>query len=263
MPNDDFPHSLKAPEAETPVPEPALEVMTRVLRLPTHSVREARAIVKMQLDRLSPVPLAETVYDLVLVRPEGAEGVFALGITRRAGLSGPAFADRRTVAVTRTVDGASVVFRFHNPDGVDDRERRLLQHAPKAAVIAVGVTALLMAAAFKADQWREHRLPEVAGEQREAALARRASDERTGARADWVALERADASSRLLCVMTRVRRARPDQSIPVLSLGADAKQVTVQTTAGASSDALTAAGARVGQAQGSGAEVVFGAGVCA
>lgn len=262
MPHDDFPHSLKAPREDAALQAPALEVMARTLRLPTHSARQARAIVKMQLDRLSPVPVAETVYDLALVRTDGADGLFALGITRRAGLSGPAFANKRTVAVTRTVDGASVVFRFRNPDGVDDRERRLLLHAPKAAMIAAGVTAVLLAGAFKADQWREQRLPQLAGEQRQAAQAQRAADEQSGARADWIGLERADAASRLLCVMDRFKRVDGGQAVPVLSLEADAKQVSARATAGSSATTLARAGAKLAKGQGPEADATFGSEIC-
>jgi hypothetical protein len=265
MPHDDAPLSLRPPlfDDATPTPEaPALEVMARVLRLPTHSTRQARAIVKMQLDRLSPVPVAETIFDLVLIRPEGAEGLFALGITRRAGLSGSAFADRRTVTATRIVDGADVMFHFRNPNGVDDRERRLLQHAPRAAMIVVGVTALLLAGAFRAEQWREQRLPELAAQQRETAQAQRAADEQAAARLEWTALARTDASTRLLCSMDRIRRAGAGQVVPVLSLNADAEKVGLRVGSGAAADLLARAGATVDRGEGGDTAVTFPAEVC-
>lgn len=264
MPHDDAPLSLRPPlfDDAPPTPEaPALEVMTRVLRLPTQSVRQARAIVKMQLDRLSPVPVAETVFDLVLIRPEGAEGLFALGLTRRAGLSGPAFADRRTVTASRVVDAADVMFRFRNPDGVDDRERRLLQHAPKAAMIAVSVTAVLLAGAYRADQWREQKLPELAAQQREAAQAQRAADEQAAGRLQWTALERTDAATRLLCSMDRIRRAGQGQIVPVLSLYAEPDKVGLRVGS-AAADVLARAGATVDQGDGAETAVTFEREVC-
>ena len=64
-------------------PPPPLDVMIRVLRLPTRSRRQARNIARLQLDRLSPLPPGEIVYDLVPLRQDGAETVFAMGILRR------------------------------------------------------------------------------------------------------------------------------------------------------------------------------------
>lgn len=264
MPHDDTPLRLRPhlPDEPPPTPEaPALEVMTRVLRLPTQSPRQARAIVRMQLDRLSPVPVAETVFDLVRTRAEGAEGVFALGIIRRSALAAPAFADKRTVLATRGVEGADVTFRFRNPDGVDDRERRLLQHAPKAAMIAASVTAVLLAGAFRAEQWREQKLPELAAQQREAAQAQRAADEQAAARLQWTALERTDAATRLLCSMDRIRRAGQGQIVPVLSLNAEAEKVGLRVGS-AAADVLARAGATVDQGEGAETAVTFGREVC-
>ena len=265
MPHDDAPLRLK-PAASAQAQQTAsvadLEVMTRVLRLPTQSMRLAKAMVKMQLDRLSPLPVSETAYDLALLRPEGSDGVFALGITRRASMLNEAFGNQRKVSAVRQVDGASVVFRFRNPDGVNPREQRLLRHAPEAALVALGLTAVLLAGAYRAEQWRAQRLPELAAAQREVARAQREADEMTGARAEWVALSRADAATRLLCVTERVRGANHGAIVPVLSLGADSKEVVLRLAGGASPDPLIRAGSKGDTGSEGGAAVTFGEEVC-
>lgn len=236
MPLDDLSLDLKPP----PAPRPGLEVMTRVLRLPTPSVRQARSIVRLQLDRLSPLPAAETLFDLVPLNKDAGETVYALGVLRRSALADPAFGAQRVVAVTRTVGGREVVFRFRNAGAVDDREARWLRHAPTAAMVCMGLAAVALAGQLRAEEWRERRLPEIAAEQRLAAREARLVAERTAARAEWMSLERTDAATRYLCTVTRVAGARPE-GVAVTGAVADAQRVTLTLTPGADAGALIAA----------------------
>lgn len=240
MPLDDL--ALDLPATSTALPAPALEVMTRVLRLPTRAPRQARAIVRLQLDRLSPLPAAETLFDLVPLRQDVGETVFALGILRRAALSDPAFASQRTVSVTRSVEGEEVVFRFRNAGAVDDREARWLKHAPRAALIGLGIAAVALAGQLRAEQWRERRLPEIAAEKRLVTRQARLAAQQVEARAEWTALERTDAATRLLCVAGRIGSALPG-GLQITSATVDARSVTLNLASSAPVPALVAAGA--------------------
>lgn len=260
MPLDDL--ALDLTPAPTPVP--ALEVMTRVLRLPTCAPRQARAIVRLQLDRLSPLPAADTLFDLVPLRQDGAETVYALGILRRAALADPAFASQRTVTAARSVEGQDVVFRFRNAGAVDDREARWLKHAPRVALVCLGLAAVALAGQLRADQWRERRLPEIAAEKRLAAQQARLAEQQASARADWVSLERADAATRYLCVAGLVGTALPG-GLAITSGAADPHTVTLTVGPGAQVSALVAAGAAppAGGDSSGGGSVVFPREVCA
>ncbi len=231
MPLDDLSLDLKPP------PAPELEVMTRVLRLPTPSVRQARSIVRLQLDRLSPLPAAETLFDLAPLGQEAGETLYALGILRRSALADPAFGAQRLIAVSKTVGGRDVMFRFRNAGAVDDRETRWLQHAPKAAMVCLGLAAVALAGQLRAAEWRERRLPEIAAEQRLAARETRLAAEQAAARAEWMSLERADAATRYLCAATRIAAARPG-GVAVTGAAADPQRVTVTLAPGSDAGAL-------------------------
>lgn len=240
MPLDDL--ALDLTPTPSPTPAPALEVMTRVLRLPTRAPRQARAIVRMQLDRLSPLPAADTLFDLVALRQEAGETVYALGIVRRAALAGDAFSAQRTVTVTRSVEDQTVVFRFRNAGAVDDREARWLRHAPRTALISLGLAAVALAGNLRTEQWRERRMPEIAAEKRLIAQQARLAEQQASARTEWTALERTDAATRYLCVAGRVGAALPG-GLAVTSAAADQHTVTLNHGPGSNVPALVAAGA--------------------
>lgn len=256
--------ALDAPTApDVPAaPRPEPEVMTRVLRLPTRSRRQARSIVKMQLDRLSPLPAAETLFDLAPMRQEGAETVYALGILRRRVLFDPAFADQRMVSAVREIEGVEVTFRFRNVGAVHDREVRYLKHAPRAALIALAVSAVALAANIRAETWREQRLPEIAAAQRLANQQARAAEQQTAARAEWTGLERTDAATRFLCVLSRVSEAAPN-GLAIVSAAADPQQVTLRTAQGADASGLSRVGAVTEGPATNGQIAVFPQAVCA
>jgi hypothetical protein len=238
------------------------EVMTRVLRLPTGSLRQARAIVRMQLDRLSPLPVASVLFDLVrLPSPPGAEIPYALGILRRSILRDPAFVNRRIVALARSVDGVEVTFRFRNAGAVDDRETRWLAQAPRAAALALGLAAVALAGQIRADQWREARLPVIAAEQRTAARAARDAGAQAAATADWRALDRTDAATRFLCVTGKIA-AVDRKAVAVAGFSAEAGQVRVTPRDADGAARLADAGGVPATAGAGAAPVTFGSEVC-
>lgn len=259
MPSDDSELTL-----ELSPPAREVEVMTRVLRLPTNSVRQARAIVRMQLDRLSPLPVQSVVFDLVRLQRTGGETTFALGVLRRSALLDPAFSNRRVVTLARSVDGSDVVFRFRNASAVDDRERRWLSHAPKAAALALGLAAVLLAGQIRADRWRELSLPAIAAEQRIAARVARDARDQSAALQDWRSLDRSDAATRLLCVASRI--AADDRAPVVLaSANSEATQVTLTPVDAAGGARLAAADGKPESIEGAAngpTPVVFGPEVC-
>ncbi|HYC98454.1 hypothetical protein [Brevundimonas sp.] len=260
MPFDDLALDL------TPAPpsRPELEVMTRVLRLPTRSVRQARAIVRLQLDRLSPLPAADTVFDLAPLRSDAGETVYALGVLRRSALADPALSDQRTVVVTKTVEGQAVAFRFRNPGVIDDREARWLKHAPKLALVCLGLAAVALAGQLRAEQWRDRRLPEIAAAQRLETRQVRLSGQRAAARAEWASLERTDAATRYLCAAGRIAAVRPG-GVAVTGVIADPRRVTLALAPGTEVAPLIDALGLPAPAAGSAgpAAVVFPSEVCA
>lgn len=235
--------------------------MTRVLRLPTRSRRQARAIVRIQLDRLSPLPASETLFDLVPLRPDGTETVFALGIVRRHALSDSAFQNQRAVTVRRDVDDADVVFRFRNANAVNDWETRYLKDAPGIAIIVVAVTALALAANLRADRWREQRLPEIATAHELADQRAVAFTEQAAAQLEWSGLERTDAATRFLCVLDRISRSVPG-GLAIMMATADADQVTLTLPQGGATGPLQSAGAVASEADPDSGKVIFPTEVC-
>lgn len=258
MPLDDLSLELRPALADA---GPPLEVMTRVLRLPTHSVRQARAIVRLQLDRLSPVPPTEVLLDVVRLRLDGAEGVFGLGLLRRAVLRDPAFASRRTITARRTLDGVDATFRFRNAAAAPDWEARWLARAPRAALVLLGVAGVMLAGQLRADQWRERRLPEIAAAQRAATVQARTGREQQAAQAEWLSLERTDAATRLLCVASRIGSALPG-GVSLTAASATSDRVTLGPAEAAGVAALAAAGGEAVAPDGASPSVVFPAEVC-
>ena len=215
-----------ADPAPEPAPEARLEVMTRTVRLPTASRAQARDIIRLQLDRLSPLPRADILFDVVPLDRQGGETRYALGVVRKAALDDPAFTRRRLVEVRRLVDGAEAVFRFRNPFMRSDWEPRLLRHAPAALVVCAGLAALMLAAADRSERRKERRLPEIA---REAVVARRAAEAETtriSSLTAWAGLEHGDAATRALCVLTRLEQTGAVWTVQGLRAGAEGVSIT-------------------------------------
>lgn len=255
MPLDDF-FDLTPPVA----PVPAAEVMTRVLRLPTASPRQARAMVRLQLDRLSPLPPSTIVYDLAMLRRDGAETVYALGIVRRTALDSGLNARRGGLQVRQKIEGVDVVFRFRDPAAGGDLEARWLKHAPRVALVALGIAAVMLAANLRAEQWRERRLPEIAAAQRlvtRGAIARRETGEAVEA---WSSLNRADAATRFLCVGSRIGAALPS-GVQATAISADSRTVTLTLAGGIAAD-LARAGGEAAPSNGASTQVTFPEAVC-
>lgn len=219
-----------------------IPVMTRLMRLPTSSIREARSIVRLQLDRLSPLPSAETVFDVVSVRAEEGQGVYAIGILRRAILSTPPYDARPVLSLTRDVDGRRVTFRFRNAGATSEMEARYLRHAPHALMMALGVAALALSVHTKVQDWHDARLPEIAAETRARNLAVREGGYQVEARSDWMALERRDAATQILCLGSRLGEV--DRPIAINHLRADADRVTLGARQDADQTRMRAAGAQ-------------------
>ena len=249
MSHDDLTLSLIPPPAmadAVDIPEPPrLEVMARLIRLPTRSLRQARSIVRMQMDRLSPLPMAEVVFDLVLIRAEGAETLYGLGIIRKGALADPAPGGKSIVEAHRTVEGHPLVFRYRSPNAVNDWELRWLKHAPTAAVLVLGLAAVLWAGQVRSDAWRERRLPEIAAAQRHAAKVARDAEQQSQARGAWLSLDRADAATRLTCVAAALQPAAPGQGLPVTSIQAAPDRVVLTAATDRFSKALADAGGAV------------------
>lgn len=233
---------------ETLAPAPAeggedrIPLMTRVMRLPTSSIREARLIVRLQLDRLSPLPPSETLFDVVPLQAEKGQGVYAVGILRRAILSSAPYETRPVLALTREVEGRSVTFRFRNGGATSQFEARYLRHAPHALMIALGIAAVSLSIQVKAGEWRDRQLPAVASQARAQNVAQRDSRNQTEARAEWMALERRDAATQVLCLGARL--AEFDPPAVVRQLRADADRLTVVSTSEADQSRLRSVGAQ-------------------
>lgn len=242
---DDRPLTLGAvpapPELTPSAPPP--QVMARLLRLPTTSRIKARAIVRLQLDRLSPLPPAETVFDLVMVRRAGTEGVFALGVVRKADLARPEFDGQRTILLNQEVEGVAAVFRFANPAGAGLKVPDWLRHAPSAAVLAGAFALVAMAAAHRSAAWTEQELPRIAAEGEARAAAALLATEQQAARADWGRLERGDAATRLQCVLDRLGESEGE--VALMGLTAEAGRVVLTLQAPVDEAALDATGAEL------------------
>lgn len=219
-----------------------IPVMTRLMRLPTNSIREARSIVRLQLDRLSPLPSAETVFDVVSVRTEEGQGVYAVGILRRAILSTPPYDARPVLSLTRDVDGRRVTFRFKNAGATSEFEARYLRHAPHALMMALGIAALALSVHVKVQDWHDARLPEIAAETRARNLAVREGGYQIEARSAWMALERRDAATQILCLGSRLGEV--DRPIAISHFRADADRVTLGARQEADQARMRAAGAQ-------------------
>ena len=220
--------------------EDRIPLMTRVMRLPTSSIREARSIVRLQLDRLSPLPASETVFDVVPLQAEQAQGVYAVGILRRALLSSPPYDTRAVLTLTRDVEGRSVTFRFRNAGATSEAEARYLKHAPHALMIALGIAAVCLSIQVKAADWRDQQLPAIASEARALNVAQRDNRNQTEARAEWMALERRDAATRILCLDARL--GEPERPAVIRHLRADADRLTVVTNTEAEQSRLQSVG---------------------
>lgn len=241
---DDRPLTLGAapapPEITPSAPPP--QVMARLLRQPTTSRMKARAIVRLQLDRLSPLPPAETVFDLVLVERAGTEGVFALGVVRKADLARAEFHGQRVIALSQQVEGASAVFRFANPSWAGPKAPEWLRHAPSAAVLAGTLALVAAAGAHRSAAWTAQELPRIAAEGEARAAAAVLATEQQTARTDWSRLELGDTATRLQCVLDRLNQGDGGQ-VALLGLTADPGRVVLTIQAPVNEAALAETGA--------------------
>ena len=233
-----------------PAPEPTLqaqlEVMTRIVHLPTGSRVQARSIIRLQLDRLSPLPVAEILFDVVPLGRQNDQTRYPLGVIRLDALNDPAFQRQRLLEARRSVDGADAVFRFRNPFVRSELEAQVLRHAPTALVICAGLAALTLAAADRAERWKARRLPEI---EREVVLAQRAAAAETARNAAvtaWAGLERVEAATRALCVLTRLEQT--GEVWRVQSIDAQAEAVSITFAPSTDTEHLRATGASVDDA---------------
>lgn len=261
MPNDDPSLTPSLPAQRECTGRPVLNVMARIIRLPTSSRREALKIVRLQLDRLSPIPVVETVFDLAMIDRELSQGVFALGLIRRSALSDPIHAASRQITVRQNVEGHAVIFRFRNASAASNWERRWLAKAPILAPWMAGVAVVTLAGAMQSGAWREVRATQAADDGREYELQIRRVRDQAGARRDWKDLETVDAATRLSCVLARVGPTQGPR-LGISRMSADADSVRMTLTHAADRDRLAVLGADTsGGAPGS-TTAIFGSDVC-
>lgn len=230
------------PEPEPVAAAPTPQVMARLMRLPTTSRARARAIIKLQLDRLSPLPVAETAFDLALVGREDTDGLFALGIVRKTDLIRPETRSRRTIALAQDVEGKRVVFQFRNPGWAGPGQPLWMRHAPRAAILAAAFAAVALAGAHRSSVWATGELPRLEAEGQARLAAARLASEQTAARAAWQKIDQIDAATRLTCVLERLDRPASGR-LTLLGLTADPDRIVLMLEGRVDAAALSAAGA--------------------
>lgn len=137
--------------AEAEAERAAASVFVRAVDLPTAALREARSAVRIQLDILSPLPVAETAWSLVTVGPaEGGRTRFAVGI-----IPVSVFDDdgegASVIELPGWLDGRSLMFRFEHPRLTDEKARRRRRWMTGGAVAGLCLVLLLGAATLRLD----------------------------------------------------------------------------------------------------------------
>jgi hypothetical protein len=262
MPLDDSPLTLvpESPGAAADDERSSLQVLVSIIELPTQSVRDARRMVALQLDRLSPIPAKAAVFDVALLPQEGGRRRVALAIARAIDLDRPEFKTLRRIAVRRLVENQRVSFSFKNPYADPLGDVRLLHRAPQACLVLLPIALISLAGAYRIDQWATSTRAARA-DQEQAALQKAISlRQQSLARAAWRSLERTDGSTKILCVLTRIGNGAPS-ALPIVNLIAEPTRVVVATTAPEGTTRLRSAGATI-EAQGDRLTGAFGQEVC-
>ncbi len=119
------------------------DVYACAVELPVSSVRRARSAVALQLDRLSPLPVADVAFDVAALGP-GRPGStrFALGIIARAAFEppdAPALLHRQV-----EFEGRRLAFRFRDPGRVQERtdSRRVVGGLVSILALCTGLVLL-------------------------------------------------------------------------------------------------------------------------
>lgn len=189
-------------------PSPALglepaSVLVRTLVLPTTSLKRAAQAVRLQLDRLSPAPESEILYDLAMVG-EGADGggaTWAVAFARRTAVARACAAlERPSVAVEKTVAGREVTFRFRDPSGGFVGRPAWAPWAAPAAAIGFAVAVLLGAIDISIREELTS-LRADGGAKATADRAWREASDRDVAVRSWLASSRDSADAMVLCAM--------------------------------------------------------------
>ena len=129
--------------AEAEADRAAASVFVRAIDLPTASLREARAAVRIQLDILSPLPLAETAWSLIGVGPaEGGRTRYAVGIIP-VSLFDEEGGQASVIELPGWLYGRSLMFRFEHPRLTDEKAQARLRWMRRAAVSGLCLAMLL------------------------------------------------------------------------------------------------------------------------
>jgi hypothetical protein len=201
-----------------------LTVIVRKLRLPTSQIRQVRRMVALQLDRLSPLPGREVTFD-VQPASDTVSQQWIVAIVRRSDLAACASGQRR-IEIRRSFEGRDRVFRFRNPLGMSALEARLLPHAPMAFLMALSIAALALAGADRVQTWRDTRTVEIVRDAQVENRMRRIGNQQAQAQTAWMSTQRADAATRLLCILARLESA--GEALTLAQLSADEERVNIQ-----------------------------------
>ena len=244
---------------------PKLRVFVRVVSLPTTKLARARAAVELQLDRLSPVPRDEVVFDVApLGASVGAATRYAVGIVGRDDLTaaGALFPEQAFLRESATADGVAAQFRFRNPVFLDHQNGRLISLGVNAVVLISAVVVLLTAIDYRLGRELARAQQRAStSEARLEALHRRIADQNS-VWADWRSATEHDLPGAASCAFEHLRRAGHEVRLSSMSSSSGAVNVTFASMA-VSAELLSAPGITwIGPRRGAGATVSISREAC-
>lgn len=232
---------LTPPASATATPIPARpaapaapDLFVQAVDLPVAALKDARAAVALQLDRMSPLPPGEGVAAVALIGPAEANLTrYAVAIAPLAIFTPvPGGRPLRRVWVDGALDGETYRFRFDHPETAGERAEGVRGHLQVVAVSALCLILILGGASIGLDQRLADDQDQLARTQAGVAAARRQAQAQSSAARRWAQLGETNQASRVGCVFDRLGSGQGRAYLSALSITPSLITVDYSSTPG-------------------------------
>jgi len=187
-------------------PVAAPDLFVQAVDLPVAALKDARAAVALQLDRLSPLPPGEGVAAVALVGPAEANLTrYAVAIAPLAIFTPtPGGRALKRVWLDGTLEGETYRFRFDHPETAGERVEGIRGHLQVVAVSALCLILILGGASIGLEQRLTDDQDQLERARSGVIAARRQAQAQSAAARRWAQLSETNQAGRVGCVFERL-----------------------------------------------------------
>jgi|GEM_PF-3101817 len=196
---------LTPPASVRPAAAPS-ELFVQAVDLPVAALKDARAAVALQLDRLSPLPPGEGVAAVALIGPAEANLTrYAVAVAPLAIFTPtPGGRPLKRVWLDGTLEGETYRFRFDHPETAGERAEGIRGYLQVVAISALCLILILGGASIGLDQRLVGDQDRLERTRVGVAAARRQAQAQSTAARRWAQLGETNQAGRVGCVFDRL-----------------------------------------------------------